>query len=75
MGVLTHHAMMNPFLTGSISTPERETPGDSPSRLPLPPHPQPNKQYQLSAGSGKDPRLQGSAKEADWSQIPKYSAG
>ena len=77
MGVLTHIRHDEPFPpAGSVSTPERETPGDSPLKTSSPSHPQPNKQCQFSAGSGKDPRFQGSS-QGGWlaSEFPNTQAG
>lgn len=68
---------MNPFLPQDQSPRLKEKLRVTlPSRLPLPPHPQPNKQCQLSAGSGKDPRLQGSS-QGGWleSEFPNTQPG
>ena len=68
---------MNPFLPQDQSPRLKEKLQMTlPSRLLSLPTPQPNKQCQLSAGSGKDPRLQGSS-QGGWleSEFPNTQAG
>lgn len=85
VGVLTHIRHDEPLSpAGSISTPGRETPGDSP--LQTSSHLQPGKRGPLSPGPGKKPRLgdshQGSRSEAgvpkhphdSWDALPQSTA-
>lgn len=76
VGVLTHIRHDEPLSpAGSISTPGRETPGNSPLKTSS--HLQPSKLGQLSPGPGKNPRLwdshQGSRSEAGVPQHPHGS--